>query len=266
MGLVIEEEIEVKYFTIPFDKLVSKNPQLAIYTASVNPVKFDLGNPEVLSKVNHALFKTVLDIDISVPKNHLIPTLGIRYAYCDVVATRSKSSLPFIEIGTGASAAIALILAKKYKKQVLATEINQSSILSAKNNLTSNDVETAVTLMESKGEIIQSLIPSGKYSALLCYPPLYEQDLTRLQKKRGWKGTYDELIGGGADGMDFIRQLIKEILDNLQIEIEVVSLMLSNKQILTSTITLLPKSMKREIIQLNAGTRKRFILIFYPGR
>ena len=96
MVLKIEEVIEAKYFTIPFDKLVQKNPNLAIYAISINPVRFDLGNPEVLSKINQSLYETVLDIKIKVPENYLIPTLGIRYAYCEAIISRVFSSLPII--------------------------------------------------------------------------------------------------------------------------------------------------------------------------
>ncbi len=260
----IEEIIEAKYFTIPFDELVEKNPELAIYALSVNPIKFDLGSSEVLSKVNQCLYKTVLDIYISVPQDHLIPTLGIRYAYCQATTSRIYSKYPCIEIGTGASAAISLILAKKFNRKIVATELNDASFSSARQNISVNEMDDSVMLLKSKGEIIQNLVPKGKYSALLCYPPLYEQDLTRLEKKRGWKGTYDELIGGGDDGMDFLRVLVEEIFSNNEITIKMVSLLLSSKELVEKIIKLLPESIETKVIQIIAGTRKRFILIFQP--
>ncbi|MHA1200698.1 MAG: RlmF-related methyltransferase [Candidatus Heimdallarchaeaceae archaeon] len=263
MAQNIEEEIEAKYFTIPFDELLENNPELAAYAISINPVRFDLGNSEVLSKVNQCLYKTVLDIDISVPENHLIPTLGIRYVYCDAVISRIDSTYPLIEIGTGASAAISLILSKKYNKQVVSTELNEISFLSARQNIQKNNQNSAIKILKSEGEIIQNLIPKGKYSALVCYPPLYEKDLTRLEKKRGWKGTYDELIGGGKDGMDFTRNLIKEVTTTPDIEIGFVSLLLSSLDFVNKTIEFLPKTAETKIIQINAGTRKRFILIIF---
>ncbi len=265
MIINISEEIDAKYFTIPFDELVEKNPELAIYALSVNPAKFDLGKPEVLSKINQCLFKTVLGLDLTVPKEYLIPTLGIRYAYCNAVVLRIKSPYPCLEIGTGASAAISMILAKKYQKQVIATEVNAKSFISAQNNIEKNDLVSNIKLLRSEGELVKDLIPKGKYSALFCYPPLYEKDLTRLEKKRGWKGTYDELIGGGKDGMNFINKLIEELLSPSGIVIELATLLLSSKKLLLKTMELLPKSAKTEAIQLNAGTRKRFILIFRPS-
>ena len=264
MFLDIEDVIEAKYFTIPFDELVKRKPELAIYAISINPVRFDLGNPVVLSKVNQCLYETVLNIKIEVPPSHLIPTLGIRYAYCEAVTSRISSSKPIIEIGTGASSAIALILAKKYHKEVLATEINLSSLESANRNISANNQEKKIRLIKSKGDIIKNIVPKGKYSALLCYPPLYEEDPTRLEKKRGWKGTHDELIGGGEDGMEFIKQFILELFTEKEVNIELITLMLSSKEFLRKTIKLLPDSIKTEIVQIIAGTRNRFILMIYP--
>ena len=265
MVINIKEEIDAKYFTIPFDELVEKNPELAIYALSVNPVKFDLGNPEVLSKVNQYLYKTVLGLDLTVPKEYLIPTLGIRYAYCNAVVERINSPYPCLEIGTGASAAISMILATKFQKKVIATEVNVKSSISAMNNIEKNDLVSKIKLLKSEGEFLKNLIPKGEYSALLCYPPLYEADLTRLDKKRGWKGIYDELIGGGKDGMNFINKLIEELLSPSGIVIELATLLLSSKKLLSKIMELLPKSAETEIIQINAGTRKRFILIFRPS-
>ena len=88
--------------------------------------------------------------------------------------------------------------------------------------------------------------------------------MTRLDKKRGWKGTYDELIGGGEDGMDFIRKLIHEILNSKDVKITLVSLMLSSENLLKKTLKLLPKCIRTEIVQINARTRRRFILMFFP--
>ena len=113
---MIHKEYEAKYFTLPFSKLVEKYPDLNSFLISENPPKFDLGNPKVLSILNKYLFKEVLQIDLDVPEGHLIPALGIRHVYCEIVNSLPQPQDPLIEIGTGASAALAMILAKKYKK------------------------------------------------------------------------------------------------------------------------------------------------------
>ena len=133
--------LEAKYFSLPFSSLVEEYPILNAFLISVDPPKFDLGDPRVLSLLNKYLFKEVVDLDINVPEDFLIPSLGIRHAYSDFIANRIKSNKPIIEIGTGASAAIAMILAKKYDKQVLATEINSTSFEMANANIVTNNLE-----------------------------------------------------------------------------------------------------------------------------
>ncbi len=223
------EIIEAKYFTLPFSLLLEKYPLLNSLLISVDPPKFDLGDPYVLSLLNKYLYKEVVGLDISIPQNHLIPSLGIRYAYCEYMNSLLKSNYHLIEIGTGASAAISMILAKLYKRNVFATEIDKESYQSAKTNIENNQLQNSVKMIQSKGEIIQDLIPDGRYSGLLCFPPIYRDDLTILSKKRGWKGTEFELIGGGKKGMDFSLKLLDEALEHRNVKIDILSLMILNK-------------------------------------
>jgi len=255
--------LEAKYYSLPFSSLVEKYPILNAFLISVDPPKFDLGNPKVLSMINKYLFKEVVDLDIRVPEDFLIPSLGIRHAYCDFIADRIKSNKPIIEIGTGSSAAIALILAKKYNKQVVATEINTSSIEMAISNIITNRLENKINIITSKGEIITNLISPGNYSALVSYPPFYDADLTKLEKKRGWKGKQSELFGGKKDGLAFAKQLLHESFQDTYIDIELVSLMMMNLEQIKELFAIIPSDMKTEIIQINAGTRRRFILLVY---
>ena len=81
-------------------------------------------------------------------------------------------------------------------------------------------------------------------------------------KKRGWKGTYDELIGGGDEGFDFIRGLLSEILEISTVNIGTVSLLLTNKKQIEEVLSILPDKIVSSTVQINAGTRKRFILRF----
>ena len=253
--------LEAKYFSLPFSSLVEEYPILNAFLISVDPPKFDLGDPRVLSLLNKYLFKEVVDLDINVPEDFLIPSLGIRHAYSDFIASRMKSNKPIIEIGTGASAAIAMILAKKYNKQVVATEIDPSSIEMAIANIKVNHLENKIEIIKSEGEIIKNLIPPGEYSSLVSFPPFYDTDLTKLEKKRGWKGTPSELFGGVKDGLVFARKLLEESFQSEGIEIDVISMMLMNKEQIKELVDIVPLDRKSEIIQINAGTRKRYILV-----
>ena len=261
MKLEPAEIIEAKYFTLPFSKLLEKYSFLNSLLISVNPPKFDLGNPYVLSLLNKYLYKEVVGLKISIPQNYLIPSLGVRYAYCEYMNSLLKSNYPLIEIGTGSSAVISMILAKVYKKNVLATEIEKKSYQSARRNIEENHLINSIKLIQSKGEIIHNLIPKGRYSGLLCFPPIYRDDLTILSKKRGWKGTQFELIGGGKKGMDFSLKLLEEALESKDVKIDIISLMFLNRNQMNLTQKKLLKDRDSHFIQINAGTRKRYVVI-----
>ncbi|MHA1621746.1 MAG: RlmF-related methyltransferase [Candidatus Heimdallarchaeaceae archaeon] len=257
---MIHKEYEAKYFTLPFSELVEKYPDLNSFLISENPPKFDLGNPKVLSLLNKCLFKEVLQIDLDVPEGYLIPALGIRHVYCEIVNYLTQSEDPLIEIGTGASAALAMILAKKYKKNILATEINEASINSANKNIENNNLSEFITILQSRGEIVEDLLPQGNYSTLLCFPPIYDSDQTKLWKKRGWKGVESEMIGGASDGMDFTFKLLDEALNSEKVKIQNITVMLMNEEQVKQISTRYMNRLKTKIFQINAGTRKRFVL------
>jgi len=261
MQITPNQIIEAKFYSLPFKELVKNYPELNAFAVSINPLKFDLGNPEVLSRINQILYKEVLDLNLEVSPSHLIPSLGIRHAYCDFISSILKSDNPMIEVGTGAVAAISLILAKKYHRNMISTEIDPDSLESARRNIVRNQLEDSIELLLSEGQILDDLIPKGKYSALLCYPPIYEDDFTRLKKIKGWKGTKYELIGGGKDGLNFSKELIGEALDTKGVDIELISLMLMNINQVKSILSTISKNITHKITQINAGTRKRFILV-----
>ncbi|NPD90110.1 MAG: RlmF-related methyltransferase [Asgard group archaeon] len=253
--------IDAKYFSLPFKELVEKYPDLNAFLISTNPHKFNLGNSFVLSRINTVLFKEVLDLEIRVPEDYLIPSTGVRYAFCDYVVSQLKSNKTILEIGTGASASMSLILAKKYNKNVIATEINPLALDFAKINAEMNDLDEQIKFKLSNGEIISELIPQGKYSALICNPPVYEDDITRLAKKKGWRGVKDELMGGGKDGLEFTKQLIHESFETEGVEIDFIALLMFNKTQINAILSQFPKDKRFRLVQINAGTRKRFILL-----
>ncbi|MHA1954996.1 MAG: hypothetical protein ACW96U_13735, partial [Candidatus Heimdallarchaeaceae archaeon] len=110
-------------------------------------------------------------------------------------------------------------------------------------------------------EIISELIPNGKYSALICNPPVYEEDLTRLEKIKGWRGVKDELMGGGKDGLEFTKQLIQESFETEGVDIDFIALLMFNETQINALLSQFPKDRSHQITQINAGTRKRFILL-----
>jgi 23S rRNA A1618 N6-methylase RlmF len=252
--------IEAKYYGKKFADLLENFPELNAFLISVNPPKFDLGDPKVLSLLNQYLYKDIFQLEVSVPEGFLIPALGIRHVYCDIVDSIKKSEDPLVEIGTGASAVLAMILAKKYKRKVLATEINETSINSACKNVEDNNLSDSISILQSRGEILKDLLPEGNYSTLLCYPPIYDNDQTKLLKKRGWKGVESEMFGGASDGMDFTFKLLDEALSSEKVRFQNITVMLMNEEQIKQILVKFHNILKSKIFQINAGTRRRYVL------
>jgi len=257
--------IEAKYLGMKFEKLVPKYPKLEKYLISKNPLKFDLGDPETLSELNKCLFKELANLDIELPKGHLIPSYSLRMTYVKAInelltSEKINFSYPVIEIGTGASASIAMLFAKKYKRKVVATEINEVSFQLAQRNIVKNKLSSLITLIKSEGQIIKEIVPEGKYTALMCYPPIYPADLTKLEKQRGWKGVQSELIAGEGE-LDFAIKLLNEAINNNDVRIDLITVQLMSKKQLEKLFRLFVDKKVCEYIEINAGTRKRYIII-----
>ena len=260
MTLKIFKTINAKYYGKKFSELLERYPELHAFLISTDPPKFDLGDPKILSLLNHYLYKEILQLEVSVPEGFLIPALGIRHVYCEIIDEITESENPLIEIGTGASAVLAMTLAKKYNRKVLATEINDISIKSANKNVKANSLSEFITILQSSGEIVENLLPTGDYSTLFCYPPIYDNDQTKLWKRRGWKGVESEMFGGKIDGMDFTLKLLDEALNSEKVRIRNITVMLMNEEQIKQILIKFQKRIKSKIFQIDAGTRKRFVL------
>ena len=246
---------------MPFSVLIEKYPALSSFLKSLHPPKFDLGDPITLSTLNYYLFKEQVGVEIFVPKGHLIPTLGIRFAYAAII-NRYAPKKTLVEIGTGASAAISLILAKKFNRAIIATELNEISYQSAMKNIVHNQLEKQITLLKSNGEIIRGLIPESDYGAIISYPPIYSKsDLHLAHKKRGWRGVESELIGG-EEPLEFSKKLIKESFTTEKVNFDTISLMVLNKSQVSELIDYSKKfTEKFKIFRVIAGTRERWIIL-----
>lgn len=261
MEIEPQKVIDAKNFSLPFKELVDKYPDLNAFLISVDPPKFNLSDPFILSRINTILFKEILHLEIRVPEDYLIPSLGIRHAFCDYIVSQLKTDKTIVEIGTGASGSMSLILAKKYNCNIIATEINSLALNFARMNAETNNLSQKIKFKFSKGEVVSNIIPPGQYSTLICNPPVYEEDLTRLNKLKGWRGVKDELMGGGKDGLVFTKQLIRESFETEGVEIDFIALLIFNETQIKSILSDLPEEYRHDIVQINAGTRKRYILM-----
>ncbi len=174
-----------------------------------SPPRIDKRNREALLKYNSYLAADLYNLDIQFAERAIIPTPVMRYHFLCHVIDRSRHSFPIIiEIGTGASAIIALLAAKHFNAQVFATEIDPDYIQLAQNNIDRNGMKEKITLLHSHGEIFHGLIPPGvSVDYIVSNPPYYEKIRS---PKVLWGGKDQELIGEGDFGEHFILSFIQE--------------------------------------------------------
>ncbi|MCY3411157.1 MAG: RlmF-related methyltransferase [Candidatus Heimdallarchaeota archaeon] len=230
--------------------------------------KIDLGNKDALIEYNKAIAWILLDLKFTVPSNFLIPTICLRYNYLDILIRRFQPR-HILEIGTGSTAILAMIAAKKYQIPVTATEINTESLNWARKNIELNAVDHLITLIQSTGGIINGVIPKDAYfDMLVCYPPMYPQEDRKnfedQRKERGFQGVPSEMVGGGKDGFDFIAHLIEEVIVSGQVGI-ITILNIKRTHADQCMERLQEAQISAEMIELLAGNRKRYIVIGYIG-
>ncbi len=230
--------------------------------------KIDLGDPIALIEYNKAVALYLANLRIEVPHGKLIPAICLRFAYVKILA---ENYLPknarILEIGTGSSAMIALIAAAKYNFNVVATEIDQESLISARNNVNKNKLQNKITLVKSDFGILSNVVDHNeKFDGLLVNPPYYPSyDSIRYKNnsknERGFRGSLSEMIGGGLDGFDFVKQLISEATSK-DFNIELITLICYFQNHALLAVKLL-KNVGRHtiVIKLKVGTRKRFLII-----
>ncbi|MFX0171108.1 MAG: RlmF-related methyltransferase [Candidatus Hodarchaeota archaeon] len=195
---------------LPIKEALKLEPELKKYIIRDNQI--DLGNSEALLLYNRAVLRDFLSLDFTIPYGFLVPTICSRWYFVKWILTRVKPK-KILEIGTGASAILALIFARIGCK-VEATEVNEIAFKSAYNNISLNDLNSKIKLIKaSDKKIIRCLYTSlEKFDAVICNPPQYNKKFydKLYSSDRGFVGQESELVGG-LKGHEFIIQLIKEI-------------------------------------------------------
>ncbi len=223
--------------------------------------KIDLGDPKALSEYNKTVLKLKFGLEVQLPPGHLIPAGCLRSAFIQEVIGPKQNIL---EIGTGSSAILAMIMATIGCK-VVATEANEDNIRFAKRNIKKNNLEGLVELREcAPDEIVTGVVKEKeKFAQIITYPPQYSRDhrihLHRVE--RGFGGDQLELIGG-QKGYEFSVRMINEVAKNaVLVDNGRIGLLLLNIELTERIIDALREMRwNYEIIEVIAGTRKRYIV------
>ena len=171
--------------------------------------QIDLGNPQALLLYNRLVLQEFMGIDFTIPSGYLIPTVCSRWEFVKWII-RDKVPSTILEIGTGASAIIAMMFAK-IGCYVEATESNELALENARINVKMNNLDSILLRKVTKEGIILGNYDSiAKFDAIVCNPPQYDENFLQQSSNKGFVGQKFELIGG-KEGHEFIIKLIEEV-------------------------------------------------------
>ncbi|MFW9854334.1 MAG: RlmF-related methyltransferase [Candidatus Thorarchaeota archaeon] len=171
----------------------------------------DLGDPETLLLYNQAIFRDFLNLEFTLPKEFLVPTVCNRWAFVEWILQYHAKKV--LEVGTGASAILALMFAAMGCK-VVGTECSKTAYLSARENIVCNSLQNRISLryVENPNQILINVFKSiSQFDAVVCNPPQYDEQYyqNKLQSIKGFRGQKTELVGG-KKGFEFLIKLLEE--------------------------------------------------------
>ncbi|MHA2224304.1 MAG: RlmF-related methyltransferase [Candidatus Hodarchaeales archaeon] len=194
---------------MPLKEALQRFPELKKFESKKNQI--DLGNTEALLLYNRLILQDFLSLDFTIPFGFLVPTICSRWSFVEWMLQDRPTTI--LEIGTGASAIIALMMAQ-IGCTVEATEINETAFQSAQKNIKLNELESNITLLKTITGIISENFDSiNKFDAIICNPPQYDQNFLSSSQSstlRGFGGQKLELVGG-EKGDEFIKLLLEEV-------------------------------------------------------
>ncbi len=253
----IYEKTSLEKHCIPLNIAARENIRLLSYLKNG---KIDLGDSKALIEYNKTVLRLKYSLNIDIPPGQLIPAVCLRSLF---IEKSIKPDLNILEIGTGGTAILAMMMARMNCK-IVATEVNELNFNYAKKNVKKNHLGHLIKVCKApKNKIIKNVIQEGIFDRIISYPPQYSIDkpMEFSNTHRGFGGTYDELIGG-KKGYEFSLQLLDEICNCTILRPNgYVSLLLLNKKILKGIIETLKEEFKGRyrIIEVKAGTRVRYI-------
>jgi 23S rRNA A1618 N6-methylase RlmF len=280
--------LDISRQCVPIKEAARISPKLEL---KLKNGKIDLGDSQALMEYNKAVLQIKFGLKIKVPPGHLIPTVCLRSAFIQEVI---KSEQKVLEVGTGSSAILAMIMGRMGCK-VVATEANKENFLFAQKNVENNNLERLVELrLCAPDEILFNVVKENEvFDRIIAYPPQYsknqpvrfhqaqrrfgrmkllmnyglgEEKRSKEQSSsllRGFGGHPLELFGG-KKGFEFSLQLIHELSErfgNIITDNGGIGFLLLNIELAERIATALEDiGWRFEVIEVIAGTRKRYIV------
>ncbi|XP_017880618.1 U6 small nuclear RNA (adenine-(43)-N(6))-methyltransferase [Ceratina calcarata] len=219
-----------KYKKVPdFKELALLYPEfrkIAI-TNLAGKVKIDFKNEESLKVLTEVLLKHDFNLNVKVPPNKLVPTLPLRLNYIlwieDLMTHASFNEMKKvhgIDIGTGAICIYPLLITKMYGNQMIGTEVDETSIQTAVENIENNNLQHLIKVLKVNEEtILKGILEEDKvYHFTMCNPPFFEIEgmsekvVKRLPPRNAPTGNETELTVQGGERA-FVTQMIEESME-----------------------------------------------------
>ncbi|XP_003394620.2 U6 small nuclear RNA (adenine-(43)-N(6))-methyltransferase [Bombus terrestris] len=218
------------YKKIPdFKKLVLLYPEfrdIAIVNLT-GKIKIDFKREGTLRVLTEVLLKHDFNLQVKIPPNKLAPTLPLRLNYIlwieDLMKHASFNEMKEvigIDIGTGAVCIYPLLFAKMYGNQMIATEVDKTSIQTAIEHVKNNNLEDIIKVYKvDERTILKEVIKEDNvYHFTMCNPPFFEIEessekiIKRLPPRNAPTGNEVELTIQGGERA-FIMQMIEESME-----------------------------------------------------
>ncbi|ENN95692.1 hypothetical protein J422_06366 [Methanocaldococcus villosus KIN24-T80] len=229
-------------------------------------LKINFKDKKALMEYNRTVIKVLFGLDIEFHEKGLIPPVMSRYLFVkksfETLERLGIKEAEVLEIGTGHSAIIAMLIKKLYNANVYATEVDKEFLEYARKNILKNNLK--IELIDSKGKILKGIdeIKNKRFDLIISYPPYYSSNSKPSGRKFGGALAKEvELIGGGRFGEKFSFRLIEESYNFLK-DKGVLSIMLPKKPDKRREIIIekMNEYYEVEVDKIKLGNRERYVI------
>ncbi|MCL4143022.1 UNVERIFIED_CONTAM: hypothetical protein GTU68_051281 [Idotea baltica] len=207
------------------EALSKVNPDLSpfVFINKYDTKTIDFTNPKAVKALNTALLFKYYDITFwEFPDSNLCPPIPGRVDYIHHLSDLIKKEnitgdISILDIGTGATCIYPILGHAEYQWKFVGTDIDKTSLKTAQNIITKNELENAVTLrfQEDASQILKGVInENDSFSISMCNPPFYKSEAEALESTnrklkglnkesgttvRNFSGTHNELWYTGGE-------------------------------------------------------------------
>ncbi|KAK6507467.1 hypothetical protein TWF481_005899 [Arthrobotrys musiformis] len=217
---------------VSFAQLAKEYPGLAKCLKGTSSIDFH--DPESIRQLAKALLKKEFKLEVDLPEDRLCPGVPNRLNYIlwlsDLLLDTHEERSPGppkvtgIDIGTGASAIYPLLGCSHFPTwHFLATEIDPKSLSHAATNISQNELEDRITLLDVSSS--STILPEGEIIShervdfTMCNPPFYSSinDMLSSAKNKAvpalsaCTGSTTEMVTEGGE-VAFVNRMVDESL------------------------------------------------------